>query len=251
MPSRQAFLVVLLLAQCWAPEVSSKKHLGSTLVVDPELEAAQPVAESVVEAVAVPAAGNFAEPEGDVQLTSEAAGGVISNVLLAEPAGLSASSTVMDLSTAADAVTDASADTAPSDTPPTEDPTASATIAPALSPIFIPTKYDVVVIGAGLAGLKAAADLHAQGYKVVVLEGRNRTGGRVFSTRMNTSTSTHAVEVGAQWLHGSTTTNNPLYSWVVNTLGISPVVTGDSSSLRQSSSSALVSDADVTAFENR
>jgi len=241
MPSRHAFLVVLLLALCRAPEVSSKKHLGSTFVVDPELEAAQPFAESVIGTAAVPA-GDVAEPEVDVPLTSEAAGGVTSNVVLAEP-DLSPSTTVTDLPTAADA--------APSDTPPAAEPTASATAAPALSPIFVLTKFDVVVIGAGLAGLKAAADLHAQGYKVAVLEGRNRIGGRVFSTRMNSSTSTHAVEVGAQWLHGSTASNNPLYSYVVNTLGISPVVTGDSSSLRQTSSNALVSDTDKAAFENR
>lgn len=38
--------------------------------------------------------------------------------------------------------------------------------------------HDVVVIGAGLAGLTAARQLTAQGFDVVVLEGRDRVGGR-------------------------------------------------------------------------
>ncbi|OBF29406.1 monooxygenase [Mycobacterium sp. ACS1612] len=42
----------------------------------------------------------------------------------------------------------------------------------------IPPKADVVVIGAGFAGLSAARDLAQLGYDVVVLEGRDRVGGR-------------------------------------------------------------------------
>lgn len=41
--------------------------------------------------------------------------------------------------------------------------------------------HDVVVIGAGLAGLTAARDLVGRGYDVAVLEGRDRVGGRTFS----------------------------------------------------------------------
>ncbi len=43
----------------------------------------------------------------------------------------------------------------------------------------------VVVIGAGCAGLSAARQLRKKGYKVVILEGRNRPGGRVHTERMS------------------------------------------------------------------
>lgn len=40
-----------------------------------------------------------------------------------------------------------------------------------------------IVIGAGLAGLSAAYDLHRAGWQVTVLEARDRVGGRVYSLR--------------------------------------------------------------------
>lgn len=46
------------------------------------------------------------------------------------------------------------------------------------------TRTDVIVIGAGLAGLSAARDLAAGGADVIVLEARGRAGGRVEQTLM-------------------------------------------------------------------
>ena len=41
------------------------------------------------------------------------------------------------------------------------------------------TTYDIIVIGAGVAGLAAAGRLVAAGKRVIVLEARDRIGGRI------------------------------------------------------------------------
>lgn len=61
------------------------------------------------------------------------------------------------------------------------------------------TEYDLVVVGAGMAGLAAAATARAVGAEVLVLEARERTGGRVDTRTLGSG----AVELGAQVLHGS------------------------------------------------
>ena len=57
--------------------------------------------------------------------------------------------------------------------------------------------YDVVVIGGGLAGLAAARRLKQQGASVVLLEARDRIGGRVHSERLQTG---QVIDLGAQFI---------------------------------------------------
>ncbi|MGH2987290.1 MAG: flavin monoamine oxidase family protein, partial [Solirubrobacterales bacterium] len=56
---------------------------------------------------------------------------------------------------------------------------------------------DVVVVGAGLAGLAAARALRAAGRDVVVLEARDRVGGRTLNEPIGDG---KVVEIGAQWV---------------------------------------------------
>lgn len=44
-------------------------------------------------------------------------------------------------------------------------------------------KKKVIVVGAGISGLRCAAVLQRHGIEVVVLEGRDRIGGRIHTTR--------------------------------------------------------------------
>ncbi|USW55831.1 Putative flavin amine oxidase, YjgF/YER057c/UK114 family, RutC-like superfamily [Septoria linicola] len=58
---------------------------------------------------------------------------------------------------------------------------------------------DVVIIGAGLAGLTAAAQIITSGLSCVVLEARDRVGGRTWSTSV--STNDGIVDLGAAWIN--------------------------------------------------
>ncbi|MCB0909890.1 MAG: FAD-dependent oxidoreductase, partial [Nocardioidaceae bacterium] len=56
----------------------------------------------------------------------------------------------------------------------------------------------VVVVGAGMAGLAAAAKLQRAGFAVTVLEARPRIGGRIHTWRRWPE----PVDLGASWIHG-------------------------------------------------
>lgn len=72
-----------------------------------------------------------------------------------------------------------------------------------------PSKPGVIIIGAGLAGLAAARQLMRFGFKVTVLEGRKRAGGRVYTKKMESGTRVSAAaDLGGSVLTG--TLGNPL-----------------------------------------
>ena len=59
--------------------------------------------------------------------------------------------------------------------------------------------YDVMIIGAGFAGLVAARELSHRGYSVLIIEARDRLGGRTFTTEVDQQT----LEIGGTWIHWS------------------------------------------------
>jgi monoamine oxidase len=67
--------------------------------------------------------------------------------------------------------------------------------------------FDVAVVGAGVAGLSAAATLRRAGRSVVVLEAGSRIGGRAW-TEMPASLGGQVFDHGASWLHAAH--RNPL-----------------------------------------
>lgn len=64
---------------------------------------------------------------------------------------------------------------------------------------FAQSNPDVVVIGAGSAGLSATAELMRRGISVSCIEGMNRIGGRCYT---DMSTFGVPADLGAHWLHG-------------------------------------------------
>ena len=57
---------------------------------------------------------------------------------------------------------------------------------------------DIIIIGAGAAGLMAAADLSESGKKILILEARQRIGGRILTLRKGQE----VLEAGAEFVHG-------------------------------------------------
>ena len=76
----------------------------------------------------------------------------------------------------------------------------------------VPT-YDAIVIGAGMAGLEAASILQENNMNVLILEARNRIGGRIETTTMGNAW----TDLGATWLHDI---NNNVLADLANEYGI-------------------------------
>lgn len=79
-------------------------------------------------------------------------------------------------------------------------------------------EVDVVVIGAGIAGLAAAQHLTSAGKSCVVLEARDRVGGRIWTSGEWPDL---PIDLGASWIHG--TEGNPVFD-EINRLGLTSSV---------------------------
>jgi monoamine oxidase len=65
-------------------------------------------------------------------------------------------------------------------------------------------EYDVIIVGAGAAGLAAGTQLAKEGRRVALLEARDRIGGRVFTHHLSAHEGLEPmhVELGAEFIHG-------------------------------------------------
>lgn len=81
---------------------------------------------------------------------------------------------------------------------------------------------DVLIAGAGVAGLAAARALSEGGASVTILEARNRIGGRVFTYRDPLSPT--PIELGAEFVHG----HAPELWGIIDEAGLETVEVGDS-----------------------
>ena len=69
----------------------------------------------------------------------------------------------------------------------------------------LPRNPDIVIVGAGMAGLAAAQALRRAGFSIAVLEARSRIGGRAYTERDSFGV---PFDHGCAWLNG--TARNPL-----------------------------------------
>ena len=71
-------------------------------------------------------------------------------------------------------------------------------------------EYDVIIVGAGISGLAAGKALKENGHDVLILEARDRVGGRIWTEPIKIDNSTIFLDLGASWIHG--TKYNPIYA---------------------------------------
>lgn len=95
----------------------------------------------------------------------------------------------------------------------------AATLLGSQTPIRAASHKKITVIGAGLAGLAAARQLQQMGHEVLVLEARDRLGGRIWTSQQ---WSDLPLDLGASWIHG--TEGNPLTA-LADKLGAKRMVT--------------------------
>ena len=95
---------------------------------------------------------------------------------------------------------------------------------------------EVLVLGAGIAGLAAARALAERGIRPLVLEARERVGGRIYSLQ----TSQGVVELGAEFVHGK----EPQLWSLIGEAG-AETIERDGAMLREGATGGLAQDEDV------
>lgn len=93
----------------------------------------------------------------------------------------------------------------------------------------------ILVIGAGIAGLAAARELKRAGNQVLILEGRERIGGRIWTSHQWPDL---PMDLGASWIHGITA--NPITD-IARQLGAKHIVTSYDRTAFYNSSGQLLS----------
>jgi monoamine oxidase len=78
---------------------------------------------------------------------------------------------------------------------------------------------DVIIVGAGLSGLQAALDLHRASRSIIVLEARDRVGGKTYSVEREDGKGVQ--EIGAAWLND--TSQSHVWEYCKQ-FGLTPVV---------------------------
>ncbi len=109
----------------------------------------------------------------------------------------------------------------------------------------------VIVIGAGMAGLSAACHLQEAGIEAIVLEARDRVGGRAWTNR---DFANIPVEFGAELIHGKSPEVNTwewvrrlgLETWRWNKLNDSMIRTEDGAWLTMGAARAVSAELDLT-----
>ena len=102
---------------------------------------------------------------------------------------------------------------------------------------------EVLILGAGIAGLAAARTLVDDGWKVIVLEARNRIGGRVWTD----NSLGLPLDLGASWIHG--VKGNPITK-LAKQFGLQTVSTDYDNSVMYDFDGRKMSDAEYKEIED-
>ncbi|MBN8581881.1 MAG: FAD-dependent oxidoreductase [Anaerolineae bacterium] len=104
------------------------------------------------------------------------------------------------------------------------------------------TSADVIVLGAGIAGLAAARTLTDKGLSVIVLEARDRVGGRMWTD----SSLGLPLDLGASWIHG--VKGNPITK-LVKQFGVKTIPTDDENGIAFAADGSALPDDEFTRME--